>query len=1136
MILTWTGVQRSVIAATATILAIAGSSAVAPAVRAAVPGVALAVHSVAQPTRFQPADPRDMYTILVENVGSKTSSSGELITVTDTLPAGVTTSGEPARHGEGVAGLECPEAAGLTVVTCTFEVPIPPLTQAAKAIGIPVTVSPEAVGPLINSVTVSGGGASTSAATSEETQLESPSLPALQFGPLGFEASALDAGGRLDTQAAAHPGGLATIFHFTTAFGDKGLNPGKPSVLSLEDAKHVVVDLPPGVVGDALAAPTCSLTELEAATGTEGATRPGCKAATRVGTLAEFVGVESNGREEAGGSPDLEVFNVTPEHGYPAEFGAYDPVYQKAQLLYARIVGSGAGTHVQVISGPLTQFISFTGFSTIFFGDPAERDNTGEAPRAFFSNPSDCSQTGFTTVLHLDSWQHPGRFKPDGTPDFSDPNWKPAEARSPAVNGCEVLQFHPTLSLAPEAEHSQPDEPSGYQVNLRVPQSEDPNNLATPPLKTAVVTLPPGVAISPAAANGLVGCQETGPEGIELQSVTRGDCPSASTLGEAEVLTPLLKEPLKGDVYLAQPTCGGIGQPECTEEAAETGGVFALDLEVGSDNSGVHIKLKGKVEVGGNGQHSREAGLQPGQVRTTFTETPQQPFSELKLRLNGGPRAPLANPQICGAFTTMSALTPWSSTTEAAVQPSAPFVIGGCVNQFVPGFTAGTVNPQAAAFSPFTLTFSRHDREQDLSGITVHMPPGLLGKIAGTPQCPEAQADAGSCSAASRVGTATAAAGSGSNPLWQSGPVYLTGPYKGAPFGLSIAVPAKAGPFNLGTIVVRAAIYVDPHTAALNVVSDPLPQSVDGVPLRLQTVNVTVDREGFMFNPTSCEPTQVAATLTSLQGTTVPVASRFQAANCASLPFKPAFSATTAGNGGFHGASLDVKISQKPGEAAIHKVDTQLPIALPSRLVTLQKACTETQFAANPAGCPPGSSVGIATATTPVLNVPLTGPAYLVSHGGAAFPDLDIILQGEGVTIDLVGNTDIKKGITFSRFETVPDAPITSFELNLPGGPGAVLGAIKNLCALTRTVTVTKHVALRHHGHVVRRHGRVVRVLKKVKHSVAEPLLMPTTITGQNGAVVKQTTKITVTGCAKPKAKKKAKPKKAGKAHKGKRR
>ena len=309
--------------------------------------------------------------------------------------------------------------------------------------------------------------------------------------------------------------------------------------------------------------------------------------------------------------------------------------------------------------------------------------------------------------------------------------------------------------------------------------------------------------------------------------------------------------------------------------------------------------------------------------------------------------------------------------------------------------------------------------------------------------------------------------------------MFLTGPYKGAPFGLSIVVPAVAGPFNLGNVIVRAAISVDPHTAQISVTSDPLPQILDGIPLQIKTVNVTIDRPGFMFNPTNCEPLAVGGTITSTGGASAGVSSPFQAANCANLPFKPAFSASTQGKTSkADGASLVVKVAEKPGEANIHKVNLQLPLALPTRLTTLQKACTEAQFNTNPAGCPEGSNIGTATAITPVLSVPLTGPAYLVSHGGAAFPDVVFVLQGQGVQIDLVGNTDIKKGITYSKFETVPDAPISSFETTLPEGPHSALGANGSLCS--------------------------------------QKLVMPTAITGQNGRQVTQSTNIVVTGCGKP--------------------
>jgi hypothetical protein len=367
-------------------------------------------------------------------------------------------------------------------------------------------------------------------------------------------------------------------------------------------------------------------------------------------------------------------------------------------------------------------------------------------------------------------------------------------------------------------------------------------------------------------------------------------------------------------------------------------------------------------------------------------------------------------------------------------------------------------------------------------------------------------------------------------------PIYLTGPYQGAPFGLTIVTHVIAGPFKLGNVITRARIEVDIHTAQITVTTDPLPQVIDGVPTDLRLVDSVIDRPGFMFNPTNCSPSSFSGTAWGTPppgvggpGATAPLSSRFGVGSCRELAFKPRFTVSTQANGtsGGHGASLDVKIAAKQGpgvkageqEANIHKVDVTLPIALSSRLTTLNKACTEKQFAANPAGCPSASNVGMATANTPILPVPLMGPAYLVSHGGAAFPDLDIILQGYGVTVVLTGNTQIKKGITYSKFETAPDAPISSFELKLPEGKFSILGAIKNLCKPTKTVTVKKRVA-------VRRHGKLVKVTKKVSKLVPEALIMPTSITAQNGAVLTQSTKIAVTGCKKAKAKKAAKKKK----------
>jgi hypothetical protein len=340
----------------------------------------------------------------------------------------------------------------------------------------------------------------------------------------------------------------------------------------------------------------------------------------------------------------------------------------------------------------------------------------------------------------------------------------------------------------------------------------------------------------------------------------------------------------------------------------------------------------------------------------------------------------------------------------------------------------------------------------------------------------------------------------------------------GAPFGEVAEIPAVIGapptPFNLGAVVVRGSIRVNRFTAQVLVSSDPFPSILDGVPLQSRSVTVEINRPGFLSNPTSCEPLAINATLASTQGTSTAVSSSTQATNCQSLPFKPVVTVSTQGKTSkADGASLSVKATANPGETNIRKFDVQLPLALPARLTTLNKACTEAQFNSNPAGCPAASDVATATVHTPLLSAPLTGPAYFVSHGGASFPNLEIVLQGEGVTIDLVGNTDIKDGISYAKYETLPDTPFSTFEFNAPEGPYSILTANGNLCAPTKNVTVKEHVTVRINGHVK-------HVTKTITRTMPEALVEPTTIVGQNGAVITQNTKIDVTGCPTHKAKK----------------
>jgi hypothetical protein len=601
----------------------------------------------------------------------------------------------------------------------------------------------------------------------------------------------------------------------------------------------------------------------------------------------------------------------------------------------------------------------------------------------------------------------------------------------------------------------------------------------------------------------------------------------ASPSPEPGSAPPLLGAPLQGQLYVGEPECGNANYPEpCTNEDAENGKLVRVFLQAEDPlhcPSGSSVQTCAPLIIKQVGKGS--LNTLTGQLTTTFKEAPQQPFELLQLRLKSGPRAPLTNPQSCGPATTTTDLTPWSapglggpSGTDAIpgtpdAFPTSTYDVTGCTSQFAPTFNAGTSNNQAGAFTHLSLTFSRTDKDEDFEALTVHTPPGLAAMISNVELCHEAQANAGTCPAASQIGTTETGVGPGEEErghpvLYLPGKVYLTGPYKGGPFGMSVVVPAVAGPFNLGLVVVRSSIHVDPTTAAVTVISDPFPRMLDGIPTHIREVNVNISREKFIFNPTNCSPQQISATITSLQGASAQVSSPFGITGCTGLPFKPTFTASTqAHTSKLDGASLTVKVTYPPGTYAnIAKTVTDLPIQLPARLETLHKACIDTVFEANPAACPEGSVVGEAIAHTPVLRQPLAGPAYLVSHGNRAFPDLVFVLQGEGVTVVLDGLTDIKKGITRSAFETVPDQPVESFEVSLPEGPHAILAANEDLCAPKKTVTVRKSVAERRNGHTV-------HVKKTVTEQVPTQLIMPTKLVGQNGAVIKQNTVIAVVGC-----------------------
>jgi hypothetical protein len=653
--------------------------------------------------------------------------------------------------------------------------------------------------------------------------------------------------------------------------------------------------------------------------------------------------------------------------------------------------------------------------------------------------------------LQTDSWPHPGQFVTRTVFNHLAPYFPAKEEEWGAqqgTTGCSVVPFRPSISVQPT--NHQADTPSGLDIDISVPQDgfTNPDGISPSDVKKTVVTLPAGVSVSPSAADGLGACSQ---QQIDLAQGTPAQCPESSQLASVEVVSPALTDPLKGHIYLAK------------QNENPFGSLLALYLVV--EGHGIILKLPGQVELDG----------QSGQIKSTFDNSPQLPFSDLKIDFDGGTRSPLVTPHACGTYTTSAELTPWSGTPPVTVSDSFQITSGpggsACPSpqQFAPGFAVGTTSNQAGGFSPLTLTMTRADGDEQLGGLTMHTPTGLLGTLSSVALCGEPQAAQGTCGADSQIGTVIAGAGAGATPFYVSGgKVYITGPYKGAPFGLSVVVPAKAGPFDLGTVIVRGTISVDPQTAALTITTDPVPTILQGIPLDLRVINVNIDRPGFTFNPTNCDPQAITGTLTGGLGDVEQVLSHFQVTNCAILGFKPTFKVSTSGRPSrANGASLQARLTYPKGafghQANIAKVKVSLPKQLPSRLTTLQKACpAET------------------TANTPVLPVQLQGPVYFVSHGGAAFPDLVVVLQGYGVTIHLVGNTFISKaGITSTTFNQVPDVPIESFTLTLPQGPNSALAANGNLCTAT--------------------------------------LKMPTLFTAQDGALIKQSTPIVATGCARHK-------------------
>ena len=1021
------------------------------------------------PTILKPGGKGRLF-LKIYNVGSVENTSG--VTVTDTLPEGVTTSGAPGCTGE-------------RVVTCELG-GIPPATFPFR-LEIPVKVGSGVQGEAVDHVSVGGGGA---------LGVANENIP-VKFGTgspgLGFsnaEAWATNADGTIDTQAGSHP------YEVTAAFAvnsEEVIEPGGQLELAPVGGEARVLDvkLPPGFVGDPTATPQCTREQFDKGENALG-NGEGCPSASNIG----YVALTATGVEGGGAFP---MFNMVPAPGDAAQF-AFSITGGINVFLDQRVRSGGDdGITSHTPNVPQRKDLFFT---ATFWGIPGEASHNGyrngrassgsETP--FLTLPTSCGAPQEVTMEILGTWQNPNA---DATHSFltHDANDDPV-----GFTGCEKLtHFEPTISLAPDTSYS--DTPAGLTTTVKLPQGLNPEGLASSGLKETTVTLPEGLVINPGQATGLVACQPS-EENLGGESEAYDgppSCPAASKVGTDEIATPLLANRLKGNVYILQ-----NNPPE-------------LQLLVAASGEGVNLKLVGTV-------HLNE---KTGQLVTTFKGTPQDPgtpdapLTEFVLSFSGGAQAALVTPSTCGTYTSSVDFTPWASPfIQPALDENSFQITSGpdgsgtaaCTGPlaFSPVMTAGATTDQAGGYTDFSMLLQRGDGQQRVGSLSFKTPEGLLGMIAKVPLCEEPQASQGTCPAASQIGNTIVGAGPGPYPLFipQAGappaPIYLTGPYKGAPFGLSIVVPLVAGPFNLGTEIVRARIEVDRHTSQITVTTDPLPTIVKGIPADLRSINAVINRPEFMFNPTDCNPMSFSGTATSTEGVVAPLASHFQVGSCQALKFAPDFKVSTNGKTSrANGASLDAKIvypvgnlgfNQASSQSNINSVKVDLPKQLPSRLTTLQKACTAATFAANPANCPSASIVGHAKAVTPVLPVPLEGPAYFVSHAGEEFPSLIVVLQGYGVTVELVGTTFInnKTNITSSTFKQVPDVPIGLFELVLPQGKYSALAATGNLCK--------------------------------------SKLEMPTAFIAQNGAELHQSTPLSVTGCPKAKKAKKTKGKKKAKA------
>jgi hypothetical protein len=823
------------------------------------------------------------------------------------------------------------------------------------------------------------------------------------------------------TQAGAHP-------DLTFTFEVKKDPESKPNALGLKDAyertRNVRIELPPGLIGDpnVLGVPQqCTVRELA------NWQIEGCPNGSQVGLTKLFLyGI---------GSTILEpVYMMQPPGGdVVARLGFVGGIYPIFVDLRVRSEGdygltaeiTDASTEARLIraetttwgvpAAPIHDTERCTSVQAFFEACKISSSRPpGSRPLPFMTNPTRC---GVPLELRVgaSSWSEGGRFDTKS-------------ASFPQITGCNRLPYGPSLTVEPTNHHT--SSPTGLDMTIALPPTDGVNVLEPAQTRDIRIDLPAGIAINPGSADGLGVCSVAQ---VHFKERVNAECPDDAKMASTEFEVGGLQRRLKGAIYLREP---------------EPGNPFRI--WVVADDLGAHVKLPGQLEV----------DKATGQIKSVVLDNPQVPLREVKLLFKSGFRAPLMTPSRCGEYLTHYQFTPWSGGPDAI--GNAPMSISeGCeTGGFSPKLSAGSTDASGGAYSPFTFTVAREDSEQNLRGLDITLPRGLAASFAGIPRCEGADAVSGHCPPASRIGRTTVADGAGPSPLWVPQPakdptaIYLSGPYKGAPFSIVAVVPAQAGPFDFGLEVVRTAIYVDPKTAQATAKADPLPQIIEGIPITYRAVNVVLDRPRFTLNPTSCAQKQTTAALTSPQGKVASPTSSYAASNCAKLPFKPDLSIKLFG--GTRRSShpkLRATLRMPEGGANVGAASVALPHSEFLDQAHIKTICTRVQFAVK--ACPAGSIYGFAKAKTPLFDFPLEGPVYLRSSSNL-LPDLVATLKGPAslpIEIELTGRVDSANGGLRTTFDQVPDAPVSEFSLQMQGGKKGLIVNSTNLCLKANRAT-----------------------------------------------------------------------------------